>query len=197
MDLELLLSWCSLALWGVHGDFQPEGQNHGEPALQDPNPRHPQPCRTQILSTPSSCRATGLVEQLLGGPSVPIASCHIPTAPGEVVQLLLLGEDPWGLFVCAVGCGILGVCSPAVPWGSSGSGAVPSAFLSCLIYCSLLGNGEGGELAFLGVGPGCCSPLLPKKVPSPFHPFPGSLSSGRLSLEAGWSFGSLGIKSRI
>lgn len=130
-----------------------------------------QPCRTRILITPSSFGATGLVEQLLGGPSVPIASCHVPTAPGEVVQLLLLGEDPWGSFVFAVGCGILGMRSPAVPWEEFRFGRRPLGFSAGprrLLNLLFTAGKRGGRRAGIpGVGPGCRSPLLPKKVPFP------------------------------
>lgn len=137
-----------------------------------------QESQSRILVTPAPL---GLVEQLPGGPWVPIASCHIPTAPGGAEQLLLLGEDA---LVFAVGRGILGTCSPSVPWEEF---RVPSAFQArrgCLIYCSLLGNGEGGELGIPGVEPGRCSPLLPKKVPSPFAPSLAPRAVG--ALLGGW-----------
>lgn len=156
-----------VALWGVHRDRITESH----------------PCRTRIFVTPSSCGVTGLVEQLLGGPWVPIASCHVPTAPGEVVQLLLLGQDPWGLlvFFFAVGCGILGTALGAVQ-------APSPRLLRLLNLLFTAGKGEGGELGRVLLS----SPSQKKKkVPSPLTP---SLAPGSLSLEAGWSFGSLGIR---
>lgn len=99
MKLELFLCWCFLALRAVHGHFQPrEGQKSQS-----------QPCRTRVLVTPSS---------FLQGHGAPGAAAWWPLAPDCFVprshssrgslQLLLLGEEPWGLFVFAVGCGILG-----------------------------------------------------------------------------------------
>lgn len=109
-------------------------------------------------------------------PLVLIASCHVATAPGEVVQLLLLGEEPWGSFGFALGVWEF--------WGHAWEEfRVPPRLLNLLFTA---GKGEGGELGFLRVGHGCCSPLLPKKVPFyPLFTFPGSLGSGRVSSERG------------
>lgn len=82
MELALFLCWCSLALRAARGHFQPrEGQRSQS-----------QPCRTRILVTPSSCGARGAAAWWPLGPD-----CFV------VVQLLLLGEEPWGLFGFAVG----------------------------------------------------------------------------------------------
>lgn len=158
-----------------------------------------QPCRTRILITPSSCGAAGLVEQLLGGPSVPIASCHVPTAPGEVVQLLLLGEDPWGSFVFAVGCGILGTRSPAVPWEEFRFGRRPLGFSAGprrLLNLLFTAGKWGGRRAGIPRG-GAWMPLSSPSQKSAFSAFAPSLAPwavGDSRSEAGWSFGSLGIR---
>lgn len=156
-----------------------------------------QPCRTRILITSSSCRAMEIMEQLFGGPSAPIAATS-PELRGKLCSCLCLERTHGACLFLLLDVGFWGRAPRPCLGRSSGLGAVLSAFLlahrGCLIYCSLLGNWEGGELAFLGVGHGCCSPFLPKRSAFPLRPFLGSLGGGRLSLEAGWSFGSLGVR---
>lgn len=148
-----------------------------------------QPCRTRILlTTPRLLR--GLVEQLLGGPSVTIASCHVPAAPGEVCAAASAWRGPVGLCLFV----LLGVWDfgdthpPAMPREESRFGCCPLGFAAGprrLLNLLFTAGKWGGRRAFLGVEPGCCSPLLPKKKSAfPLCPFPGSLGSGRLSLGA-------------
>lgn len=167
MKLESFLCWCSPALRGVHGDFQPrEGQKSwraspaGPESSSPPAPAGPRGSWSSCLVAPR-CRSLRATFPRLRGK---LCSCFCLERTRGARLFLLLDVGFWGR-------------APRPCLGrSSGSGAVPSAFPlahgGCLIYCSLLGNGEGGELAFLGVGPGCRSPLLPKKVPFPPLPLP-------------------------
>lgn len=94
-------------------------------------------------------------------PLVLIASCHVATAPGEVVQLLLLGEEPWGSFGFAVGVWEF--------WGRAWEEfRVP---LGCLIYCSLLGKGREESWDSSGWGMDAALLSFPKKcLFTPFLP---------------------------
>lgn len=157
MKLELFLCWCSLALQATSNPMR--DKNHGEP-----NPAGP-----EFRSPPAGARGAAA-----WWPLGPHRFVPRPQSSGGSCAAASAWTGPvWGSFVVAVGCGILGTRSPRpCLGGSSGSGAVPSAFPlahgGCLIYCSLLGNGQGGELAFLGAA------LLsfPKKSAFPLSPLP-------------------------
>lgn len=132
------------------------------------------PCRT-LLSPPAGSWSSCLVAPQCPHCLVPHShssggSCAAASAWRGPVGLVCFG------FFFAVGCGILGTAL----------GAVQAGLLRLLNLLFTAGKGEGGEL-------GLCAALLssPKKVPSPLTP---SLGSGSLSSEAGWSFGSLGIR---
>lgn len=129
-------------------------------------------------------------------PGCRLLRATFPQFWGKIVWLLLLGEGPWGSFVVAVGRGIFGDALPVRALGGvrgpplSFSG--PRRLLNLLFTAGKRGGRRGW--AFQGWGLGAALLSFPKKVPSPFCPFPGSLGSGRLSSEAGWSLGSLGIR---
>ncbi|XP_064254890.1 G1/S-specific cyclin-D3 isoform X1 [Passer domesticus] len=106
VKLGLFLCWCFLALWAVHGHFQPcEGQK----------PRRASPAGHGSSPPPApSCGARGAAAWWPLGPDCFVPHSH---SSGGSLQLLLLGQDPWGSFVFAVGCGISGTRrSPSVPW---------------------------------------------------------------------------------
>lgn len=95
-------------------------------------------------------------------PRSPSLRATSPELWGKLCSCFCLDRTRVGLVCCCCWMWDFG--------GSSGSGAVPSAFPlahgGCLIYCSLLGNGQGGELASLDAA------LLsfPKKCLPPFTP---------------------------
>lgn len=180
MKLESFLCWCSPALRGVHGDFQPcEGQKSwraspaGPESSSPPAPSGPRGSWSSCLVAPRCRSLRATFPQLRGK----LCSCFCLERTRGARLFLLLDVGFWGR-------------APRPCLGrSSGSGAVPSAFPLAhggyLIYCSLLGNGEGGELAFLGWGLDAALLSFPKKCLFRLCPFPGSLGSGRLSL-GGW-----------
>lgn len=135
------------------------------------------PCRTRTLVTPSSCGAAGAAAWWpLGAPGWPLgADCFVPhsrSSGGKSCGCFCLERARGAPLLLLLDVGFLGTRSPSVPWEEFG--VPPSAFLAhggCLIYCSLLGNGEGGEAGHSRAGAWVLlsSPSQKKCLP-PFAP---------------------------
>lgn len=147
---------------------------------------------------------------MLIGPLVPIASCQIAVAPGGWRGCFCLEGKRGACFLLLLDLGFAGfrlawgTRSPSAPdsrreglaSGSSLLGEVwaQSPWLSAaplrLLNLLLTAGKWGGRktLPFLGVGPGCWSPLLPKECLPPLSPSPAPWAMGDSHLEAGWFF---------